>query len=225
MDKDIIYKIIKKIINMNLNKSDEEARLLKIIARYPRPILKEVGINVTPQEIEEKNGTLDQLLKNMFDVMYHFRGIGLAAQQVRSNKRVLVVDLADDPLAFENSYDVNTNEKIQPQKIIMINPEIVESSKNDLDSLNEGCLSLPNIRIPVIRPKKIKVKFLNRDGKEHFWHLEQLFGRCVQHEIDHLNGILIIDKIPKNMWKLYCTKQLTELKNEYVENDNDENIL
>ena len=206
---------------MNLNKDVEEARLLKIIARYPRPILKEAGVDVTLEEIEEKNGMLDKLLKDMFDVMYHFRGIGLAAQQVRSNKRVLVVDLTDDSLAFENSYDLNTNEKIQPQKIIMINPEIVESSNNDVDSLNEGCLSLPNIRIPVIRPKKIKVKFLNREGKEHFWHLEKLFGRCIQHEIDHLNGTLIIDKIPKNMWKLYCAKQLTELKDGYIENDND----
>jgi peptide deformylase len=204
---------------MNADKTMEENRLLKIIARYPRPILKEIGVNVTKEEIEEKNGMLDQLLQNMFDVMYFFGGIGLAAQQVRSNKKVLIVDLSNESDVFEGSYDFSTQEKIQPQKIIMINPEIIETSINETDSLNEGCLSLPNIRIPIIRPKKIKVKFLDREGKEKIWHLEKLLGRCVQHEIDHLNGILIIDKIPKNMWKLYCASQLTKLKNDYVEND------
>jgi peptide deformylase len=205
---------------MNLDKKAEEKRLLKVIARYPRSILHEIGVNVTKEELEKKDGMLDSLLKNMFDVMYFFNGIGLAAQQVRSNKRVLIVDLSNDSSSFEGSYDVNTNEKIAPQKLIMINPEIVELS-DETDSYNEGCLSLPNIRIPVVRPKKVKVKFLNHEGKEHFWHLEKLLGRCVQHEIDHLNGILIIDKIPKNMWKLYCATQLTKLKNDYVEDDQD----
>ncbi len=195
-----------------------EEKLLKIIARYPRPILKEVGINVTQEEIEEKDGMLDNLIKNMFDVMHHFGGIGLAAQQARSNKRVLVVDLKSEPSVFEGSYDIATGEKIAPNPIIMTNPAIIEFSKEE-NSYNEGCLSLPKISIPVKRPKKIKVKFLDRDGKEHRWHLEKLLGRCVQHEIDHLNGILIIDKIPKNLWPLYCTKQLIDLKNVYVEND------
>ena len=174
---------------------------------------------MTKEEIEEKDGLLDKLLKDMFDVMYFFGGIGLAAQQVRSNKRVLIVDLLEDPSVFEGSYNVDTNEKIEPRKVIMINPEIIECSKNDTDSLSEGCLSLPNIRIPVVRPKKIKVKFLDREGKEHLWHLEKLLGRCVQHEIDHLNGILIIDKISKNLWRLYCTGKLKKLKDNHIEDD------
>lgn len=203
---------------MNIDKQLEEKRLLKIIARYPRPILKEIGINVTKEEINESNGIVDRLIKNMFDVMYFFNGIGLAAQQVRSNKKILIVDLSEEPQTFEGSFDIQTNEKIQPQKLIMINPEITEFSK-ETDSFNEGCLSLPNIRIPIIRPKTIKVKFLDREGKEHYWYLDKLLSRCVQHEVDHLNGILIIDRIPKNMWKLYCSSQLTKLKEDYIEND------
>lgn len=205
---------------MTVDKKIEEKRLLKILARYPRPILKEMGVNVTKGEFEEKDGMLDNLIKNMFEVMYFFGGIGLAAQQARSNKRVLIVDLESEPSVFEGSYDINSGEKIKPGKFVMINPEIIESS-GEVDSMNEGCLSLPGIRIPVIRPKTVKVKFMDRDGKEYFYHTEKLFGRCIQHEIDHLNGILIIDKIPKNMWKLYCASDLTKLKNEYVENDQD----
>ena len=122
------------------------------------------------------------LIEDMFETMYAAPGIGLAAIQIGVPRRVVTVDLAkkDDPA--------------EPQ--VFINPEVVWSS-DDKATYEEGCLSIPEYYEEVERPKSVRVKFLDRDGKPQEIEADGLLGTCLQHEIDHLNGVLFIDHISK----------------------------
>jgi peptide deformylase len=122
------------------------------------------------------------LIEDMFETMYAAPGIGLAAIQIGVPRRVVTVDLAkkDDPA--------------EPQ--VFINPEVVWSS-DDKATYEEGCLSIPEYYEEVERPKSVRVKFLDRDGKPQEIEAEGLLGTCLQHEIDHINGVLFIDHISK----------------------------
>ena len=125
-------------------------------------------------EITEK---INDLIDNMFETMYAEDGIGLAAPQVGILKRIAVVDIQED------------------NKIVLINPEIIEEEGKAV--MEEGCLSIPGETGDVIRAEKIKVRTLDRDGNEIEFKAEGLKARAIQHEIDHLNGILFIDKVVK----------------------------
>lgn len=120
-----------------------------------------------------------KLLDNMKETMYTAQGVGLAAPQVGVLKRIVVIDVGEG-------------------LIELINPEIIEASGEDTDV--EGCLSCPGLIGEVTRASKVKVKALNREGKEITIIGEDLLARCLQHEIDHLEGILFIDKA-KNIQK------------------------
>lgn len=120
-----------------------------------------------------------KLLDNMRETMYTAQGVGLAAPQVGVLKRIVVIDVGEG-------------------LIELINPEIIEASGEDTDV--EGCLSCPGLIGEVTRASKVKVKALNREGKEITIIGEDLLARCLQHEIDHLEGILFIDKA-KNIQK------------------------
>ena len=122
------------------------------------------------------------LIEDMFETMYAAPGIGLAAIQIGVPKRVVTVDLAkkDDPA--------------EPH--VFINPEIFWSS-DDKATYEEGCLSIPEYYEEVERPKSVRVKFLDRDGEPQEIEADGLLGTCLQHEIDHLNGVLFIDHISK----------------------------
>jgi peptide deformylase len=122
------------------------------------------------------------LIEDMFETMYAAPGIGLAAIQIGVPRRVVTVDLAkkDDPA--------------EPQ--VFINPEIVWAS-DDKATYEEGCLSIPEYYEEVERPKSVRVKFLDRDGKPQEIEADGLLGTCLQHEIDHINGVLFIDHISK----------------------------
>ena len=124
--------------------------------------------------VDEINDRVKILIKDMFETMYDANGIGLAAPQVGILKRVIVVDVGENPVA-------------------LINPEIVSAEGSEID--NEGCLSIPHQSGDVERPKKIVVKALDLEGKEIEIKAEDLFARALCHEIDHLNGILYIDKL------------------------------
>lgn len=113
------------------------------------------------------------LLKDMTDTMYLRDGVGLAANQIGILRRLIVIDVGEG-------------------LIEMINPEIINEEGEQIGP--EGCLSVPNVIGEVKRPQKVKVKFQNRHGKEVILEGEDLFARAVCHEIDHLNGILFIDK-------------------------------
>lgn len=115
------------------------------------------------------------LLNDMVDTMYEKDGIGLAAPQIGILKRIVVIDVEDG-----NVYK-------------MINPKIVKASGKQIDQ--EGCLSVPEVKGTVTRPKNVTVAYTNENGTEITLEAEDLLARCICHEIDHLNGVLFIDKI------------------------------
>ena len=131
------------------------------------PILRQA---TTP--VREVTEELRVLVDDMFATMYHARGIGLAAPQVGRTERLCIVDVDDNPL-------------------VLINPEVVEKSGKAKGE--EGCLSIPDIYADVERPKGVTVRALDRHGKEFELEATDLLARCIQHEIDHLDGKLFID--------------------------------
>lgn len=126
-------------------------------------------------KVEEVNEKTNKLIDNLFETMYEEDGVGLAAPQVGMLKRVAVVDIRED------------------NPIILINPEIIEEEGRAI--MEEGCLSIPSRTGDVIRSKKIKVRSLDREGKEIEFEAEGFEARAIQHEIDHLDGVLFIDKM------------------------------
>ena len=129
------------------------------------------------QPVETIDAQLNTFIDNMFDTMYEHEGIGLAAPQVNVLKRVITIDIEGD----------KTNQ------IVLINPEIIESSSET--GIEEGCLSIPGCRALVPRKEKLTVKALNRQGQEFVLEADGLLAICIQHEIDHLNGVLFVDHI------------------------------
>lgn len=127
------------------------------------------------------DGRVVQLMDDMLETMYKALGIGLAAPQVGLLERLIVVDVAD-----------HKTEK--PNPIVMVNPELVWSS-DELSTYNEGCLSIPEIYADVTRPAQVKVRYVDRAGEVREIEADGLLATCVQHEIDHLNGILFIDHL------------------------------
>ena len=134
------------------------------------------------EPIEKITPELRSLVDDMFETMYEAPGIGLAAVQVGVLKRLVTMDLSKK----EGEKDPR----------VFVNPEIVWSS-DDTSVYEEGCLSIPEIHEDVERPARVKVSFLDLDGKRHEEEAEGLYATCIQHEIDHLNGILFIDHISK----------------------------
>jgi peptide deformylase len=122
------------------------------------------------------------LVEDMFETMYEAPGIGLAAIQIGVPQRVVTMD-------------VGKKEDVKEPRVF-INPEIVWSS-DEMSTYEEGCLSIPEIHEDVDRPARVRVKFLDIDGKAHEEEADGLFATCIQHEIDHLNGVLFIDHISK----------------------------
>jgi peptide deformylase len=137
--------------------------------------------------VDGVDDALRAFIKDMFDTMYDAPGIGLAAIQVGVPKRVLVIDLQEK--------DEESGAVIR-EPLVFINPEIVEMSE-DLTVYSEGCLSVPDQYADVERPAVIKAKWLDETGKAHEEVIEGLLAICLQHEMDHLNGILFIDHLSK----------------------------
>ncbi|RRH97155.1 peptide deformylase [Mesorhizobium tamadayense] len=150
---------------------------IKPLIILPDPILRQVS-----KPVERVDGDLRKLADDMLETMYDAPGIGLAAIQVGEPRRLLVIDLAkeDEP----------------PAPHVFINPEILESSEQR-SVYEEGCLSIPDYYAEVERPAAVRVKYLDRDGKLQEMQAEGLMATCLQHEIDHLNGVLFIDHISK----------------------------
>ena len=135
---------------------------------YRDPILREKAQPVTEVTPETK-----KLIKDMAETMYENEGLGLAANQIGISEQIMIVDVGKGLL-------------------VLINPRVRESRGEE--SVEEGCLSLPDIRVEVRRAKKIKVRGLNEEGRKIEIEAEGLLARAIQHEIDHLNGILITDR-------------------------------
>ena len=128
----------------------------------------------TAKEVTEMTPKIRELIDDMFDTMYEANGCGLAAPQVGIRKRIVVIDCGDDP-------------------IVLINPVILETSGEQTGS--EGCLSVPGKCGTVTRPYYAKVKAFDEDMNEYIVEGEELLARCLCHEIDHLDGIMYVDKV------------------------------
>jgi peptide deformylase len=147
---------------------------IREIVGQDHPTLRKVAKRVDPKEIDEP--LFQQLIDDMFETMYDAPGVGLAAPQVNVSKRVFVMDVHDD----------------EHEPAVVINPKI-ESAKEEVE-LREGCLSVPGMVGDITRFKRIVVTGLDRTGQRVRIEGEGLLAQCLQHEIDHLNGTLYIDR-------------------------------
>ena len=152
------------------------------ILEAPNPTLKHIS-----KPVEVFDDALQTLITDMFETMYDAPGIGLAAIQVNVPKRVLVIDLQEK--------DAETEQVIRNPRVF-INPEILEESE-ELSFYNEGCLSVPDQYADVARPAQVKAKWQDASGKDYVEELDGLIATCLQHEMDHLDGILFIDHLSK----------------------------
>jgi peptide deformylase len=161
------------------------------IIETPDPRLRTVS-----QPVETVDAELQVLIDDMFETMYAAPGIGLAAIQVGVPKRLLVIDLQEDE-----------DEEGKPIKAprVFINPEIVETS-DEQQVYSEGCLSVPDQYADVERPAVIRARWQDREGKAHDEQLEGLLAICLQHEMDHLEGILFIDHLSRLKRELVLKK-------------------
>jgi peptide deformylase len=148
---------------------------LKTILTAPDPRLKKKA-----QPVASVDADVRQLMDDMLETMYAAPGIGLAAPQIGELKRVIVLDI--------------DREDVKTGPLFMANPEVIEASDEDA-TYEEGCLSLPEHYADVVRPAKVTVRYLDRDGKRRDMICEGLLATCIQHEIDHLDGILFVDHI------------------------------
>lgn len=134
-------------------------------------------------EVTVFDDNLRALVRDMFETMYHADGIGLAAPQIGLSTRVIVVDLRrqdeDDP---------------EPQRIAIVNPVVTWESKK-VEKQTEGCLSIPGLEEVVRRPAQVRVEGQDPDGNDIVIEADDLFGRALQHEIDHIDGILFVDRV------------------------------
>ena len=147
------------------------------IKLIPDPVLRKKA-----EPVKVVTNDIISVLNDMAETMYDAPGIGLAANQVGILKRLIVMDCSTDDE--------------DPNLIKMINPEIIFSS-TEISELEEGCLSIPEHKSIVKRPSSIKVRFLNIQGSEEIIDAEGLLSACIQHEIDHLNGVLFVDHISR----------------------------
>ena len=132
------------------------------------------------QRISKVDNSIRNLAKEMLQSMYASKGIGLAAPQIGINKELLVIDVN-----FEDS---------AAEPLILINPEITNYGTT-LNSYEEGCLSIPGVYLNVVRPSTIKLKFRDEMGRPRKMKADGLLARCIQHEMDHLKGVLFVDRV------------------------------
>ena len=170
------------------------------IVEVPDPRLRQIS---TP--VEKVDDEVRALVADMFETMYAAPGIGLAAIQVGVPKRILVIDLQEP--------ETEDGDPVKDPRVF-INPEIVQASDHDVP-YTEGCLSVPDQYAEVDRPDRIRARWLDLDGKPHEEDIDGLLAVCLQHEMDHLEGILFIDhlsRLKREMILKKIAKQRKELK-------------
>jgi len=166
----------------------------------PDPVLRQIA-----QPVRAVDKRMAQFMEDMLESMYKSHGIGLAANQVGSLDRVITVDVSEER---------NGN-----KALLMANPEIIWHDKESTFTYREGCLSIPDQYAEVTRPKRIRLTYLDQTGRKQEMEAEDLLSQCIQHEIDHLNGVLFIDYLSK------LKRQMIERKVEKAQRLDDEHIL
>lgn len=168
---------------------------------YGDKILRQKSVPVKEKDMDK----LIPFIKSMWDTMDKANGIGMAANQVGSDKSIFIVDVSD----------VEGYEKIKP--VVFINPKIVLFS-DEQKVMEEGCLSLPNLRAEVVRPKLVKINYYDTDLNEKSVEADGLFARVIQHEYDHLQGKYFTDRVSDEL-KVKLKSGLQKIKNRDVEID------
>tara|TARA_R110002073_G_scaffold126764_6_gene271816 strand:+ start:76 stop:666 length:591 start_codon:yes stop_codon:yes gene_type:complete len=160
--------------------------ILPIIA-YGDPVLRKKA-----KVVSKEHPKLEVLISNMYETMYQASGVGLAAPQVGLSIRVFLVDASP----FADDEDLTEDERLQLKifKQTFINAKIIEEEGDDW-AFNEGCLSIPHIREDVFRKPKIKIQFQDENFKTHIKEFDGILARVIQHEYDHIEGLLFTDKI------------------------------
>jgi len=153
-------------------------RKLEVLS-YPHPILKKVA-----EPVSEVTDEIRTLLDDMLETMYQESGAALAAPQVGISKRLFVMDIDE------------TQEYEKPNVFCMVNPEIIWRSP-ETEIRTEGCLSFPGIALDIERHLEVKVRYLDREGNSQELHARSWVAWCIQHEFDHLDGILFIDRVSR----------------------------
>lgn len=167
---------------------------LRPILVHPDPRLKKMCepiARITPE--------IETLAADMLATMYDAPGIGLAAPQIGVNKRLFVVDASREP-------------ETDPRALVMVNPEL-EWVSDETRAYEEGCLSVPDQYAEVIRPAEVRLRWTGLDGKSHAEEFDGLWATCVQHELDHLNGVMFLDHISA-MKRQMITRRMVKLKRE-----------
>jgi len=160
--------------------------ILPILA-YGDPILKKQG-----KEITEDYLKLDELIANMHETMYAAFGVGLAAPQIGLPLRMFIVDTS--PFAEDEVFTPEEQEELKAFKKTFINPKILDEEGDDWP-FNEGCLSIPDVREDVFRKPDITIEYFDENFKKHLETYSGLIARVIQHEYDHIEGILFTDKL------------------------------
>ena len=151
--------------------------------KYPITVYGDPLLRKKAKHVDINDEELAEVIENMWETMYYSDGVGLAAPQVGKSIRIFMVDATSG---------ADEEPELKDFKKVFINPEIIETSGNKW-VMNEGCLSLPEIREDVTRPDKVRIKYLDENLEEHEEEYEGFAGRIIQHEYDHLEGILFID--------------------------------
>lgn len=164
------------------------------IVHFNDPVLRKKGARVVTFDTK-----LAQLAQDMIETMHEARGIGLAAQQIGLALQLCVVDLRDVDRDFTWKLDGVKTPIDLFMPMALVNPDVKVQRGCEEEPYEEGCLSFPNIRGDVVRPTVITAKYQDVDGIAHVLECDGLLARCIQHEVDHLNGVLYIDRMDKKV--------------------------
>ena len=188
---------------------------IREILEVPDPRLKTLS-----RPVETFDGGLKALVADMFETMYDAHGIGLAAIQLGVPSRVLVIDLQEpdedaEPEACHAHHDhgdgdAHTHQPVKHDPRVFVNPEILDPAE-ELNIYQEGCLSVPEIYADVERPKTCRVRWQDLDGMVHEEEMEGMMATCIQHEMDHLEGVLFIDHLSR-LKRAMALKKLEKLR-------------
>jgi len=140
------------------------------------------GLHETAESVEDLNDEIRDLIDDMFQTMFEARGVGLAATQIGINKSVVVIDMVDDEDKHEKG-----------SMLALIDMEILETK--GMITIEEGCLSIPGVTADIDRPEEITIKFINREGEWEEFSCDGLLARIIQHEYDHLQGVLFVQHL------------------------------
>ena len=183
---------------------------IREILEVPDPRLKTVS-----KPVETFDDALKALAADMFETMYAAKGIGLAAIQVGEPIRLLVIDLQEpdedaEPEECDHGGHSHTHQPVKHDPRVFVNPEILDPHE-ELSTYQEGCLSVPEIYADVDRPKACRVRWQDLEGKVHEETMEGMMATCIQHEMDHLEGILFIDHLSR-LKRSMALKKLEKLR-------------